>query len=133
MIEVKIYYHDTDCGGVVYYANYLKFLEQARSEFFAEKGITIKALSESGTLFVVGRQEIDYKSPAFYADTLQIYTRVSSLGAAKIEFEHEIKKPDGRLVAKARTLTVCVGRDFKPKAIPADIIRKMVCPESSPS
>ena len=125
MIEVKIYYHDTDCGGVVYYANYLKFLEQARTEFFAEKGMPIKTLAESGILFVVARQEIDYKSPAFYADTLQIYTRISHVGAVKIEFDHEIKKPGGQLVSKARTVTVCVDRDFKPTAIPEEIKKKI--------
>ena len=125
MIEVKIYYHDTDCGGGVYYANYLKFLEQARTEFFAERGIPIKTLAESGILFVVGRQEIDYKSPAFYADTLQIYTRISNVSTVKIEFDHEIKKPGGQLVCKARTVTVCVDKDFKPKAIPEEIKKKI--------
>jgi acyl-CoA thioester hydrolase len=125
VIEVKIYYHDTDCGGVVYYANYLKFLEQARTEFFAEKGMSVKALAESGILFVVTRQEIDYKSPASYGDKLQIYTRTCGVSAVKIEFEHEIKKPDGRLVCKARTTTVCVGPDFKPKAIPEEVKSKI--------
>lgn len=125
MIEVKIYYHDTDSGGVVYYANYLKFLEQARTEFFAEKGISVKELAESATLFVVARQEIDYKSPAFYADTLQIYTHISHISAAKIEFGHQIKKRDGQLVAQAKTVTVCVGSDFKPKAIPEEIKKKL--------
>jgi acyl-CoA thioester hydrolase len=125
MIEVKVYYHDTDCGGVVYYANYLKFLEQARTEFFAEKGAPVKELAESGTLFVVARQEIDYKSPAFYADILQVYTRVSNISAVKIEFEHQIKNRDGQLVCEAKTVTVCVGKDFKPKAIPEEIKRKL--------
>lgn len=124
-IEVKIYYHDTDSGGVVYYANYLKYLEQARTEFFSEKGMPVKDLADSGTLFVVARQEIDYKSPAFYGDTLRVDTHISNISAVKIEFEHEIKKANGQLVAKAKTLTVCVGRDFKPKAIPQEIKKKI--------
>ena len=121
MIEVKIYYHDTDCGGVVYYANYLKYLEQARTEFFAEKGLSIKELSDNDTVFVVLRQEIDYKSPAFYGDQLQITTRISRSTPVRIEFEHEIKKPGGQLVCSARTLTACVSRDLKPKPIPEDV------------
>jgi len=125
MTEVKIYYHDTDCGGVVYYANYLKFLEQARTEFFADKGMSVKELADSGILFVIARQEIDYKSPAFYADILQIDTHISSISAVKIEFEHRIKKKDGQLVCKAKTVTVCVGTDFKPKAIPEEVKKKL--------
>jgi acyl-CoA thioester hydrolase len=125
MIEIKIYYHDTDCGGVVYYANYLKFLEEARTEFFAEKGLSVRELAEGGTLFVVSRQEIEYKSPAVYGDLLQIYTRIAHATGVKVEFEHEVKKPDGKLVCTARTLTVCVSADLKPKAIPEEIKSKL--------
>jgi len=85
-MKKNIFYHDTDCGSVVYYANYLKYFEEARTEFFAQKGLSIKDLSERGVLFVVARQEIDYKFPAFYADTLEIKTRISEVGAAKIVF-----------------------------------------------
>lgn len=125
MIKVKIYYHDTDCGGVVYYANYLKYLEQARTEFFAERGLSVKKLAEAGTLFVVARQEIDYKAPATYADILEVCARVADIGAVKIEFEHEIKKPQGPVICKAKTTLVCVDKDFKPKAIPQDLKKKI--------
>jgi acyl-CoA thioester hydrolase len=125
MVEVKIYYHDTDCGGVVYYANYLKYLEEARTEFFAEKGLSIKDLAGSGTVFVVLRQEIEYKSPAFYGDLLQIYTRISHSTPVRIEFEHEIKKPDGQLVCFARTLTACVSNSLKPKPVPEEVKSKL--------
>lgn len=124
-MKVKIYYHDTDCGGVVYYANYLKFLEEARTEFFAEKGFPIKALSDRGILFVVARQEIDYKSPAFYADTLKIETRLAEISNVKMVFEHTIKNQEAKLVGNARTTLVCVGRDLKPQSIPADIQKKL--------
>jgi YbgC/YbaW family acyl-CoA thioester hydrolase len=65
-MRVRIYYHHTDCGGVVYYANYLKFLEEARTQFMEGKGVFIKDLIKQGVLFVVCRQEIDYKSQALY-------------------------------------------------------------------
>lgn len=120
-MKIRIYYHHTDCGGVVYYANYLKFLEEARTEFFAERGVSVKDLSEAGTLFVVSRQEIDYKLPAFYGDTLQIETRISNIFGVRIEFDYEIKNQNNQIVSKAKTILVCVDKNLKPKVIPEEI------------
>jgi acyl-CoA thioester hydrolase len=120
-MKKNIFYHDTDCGSVVYYANYLKYFEEARTEFFAQKGLSIKDLSERGVLFVVARQEIDYKFPAFYADTLEIKTRISEVGAAKIVFEHETFNQDNQLLNKAKTVLVCVDDRLKPQSLPEDI------------
>ena len=124
-MQVKIYYHDTDAGGVVYYANYLKFLEEARTEFFASRGISIKDLTLQGTLFVVARQEIDYKSPAFYGDILDVGAAISNTSAVRVEFEHEIKNQNKQLVVKAKTTLVCVDKNLKPKAIPEEIVAKI--------
>jgi acyl-CoA thioester hydrolase len=124
-MEKRIFYHDTDCGGVVYYANYLKYFEEARTEYFAKKGALIKDLAGKGILFVVARQEIDYKSPAFYADLLDIRTTVSQIGAAKIVFEHETLNQDGLLINKAKTIMVCVDEKMKPQQIPDDIRVKL--------
>jgi acyl-CoA thioester hydrolase len=121
----KIYYHDTDCGKVVYYANYLKFFEEARTEFFADKGFELKELAGRGVMFVVARQEIDYKYPAFYADTLDIRTAVSQVGAAKIVFEHETYNQNNQLLNKAKTVLVCVDDKLKPQAIP-DFLREKI-------
>jgi len=125
-VKVKIYYHHTDCGGVVYYANYLKFLEEARTEFMAERGLPVKELAERGILFVVARQEIDYKAPAFYADILQITTRISNMGAVKIEFSYEIVNQDAKPISLARTIMVCVDAQFRPKAIPEEVRSKLM-------
>jgi len=120
-MQVKIYYHHTDCGGVVYYANYLKFLEEARTEFLAEKGISVKELGQKGIFFVVARQEIDYKFPAFYADTLRIDTRISEVGRASIGFDYEIRNQNNQTVSKAKTILVSVDKNLKPKIIPKEI------------
>ena len=120
-MKVKIYYHETDCGGVVYYSNYLKFLEEARTEFFAEKGFSIKELADSGVMFVVARQEIDYKAPGVYGDILDIKTKVSEMSAVKIIFENEIYNQNNLLISKAKTILVCVDKNLKPKAIPDSI------------
>ena len=125
-MKIKIYYHDTDCGGVVYYANYLKYLEEARTEFFETNGFLIRELAQKGTLFVVARQEIDYKSPAVYGDVLIIDTRVANISGVKMEFEYEIKNQDARLISKAKTILVCVDKTLKPRPIPEDIKKKIV-------
>lgn len=125
-MQIRIYYHHTDSGGVVYYANYLKFLEEARTEFFQQRGIMIKELADSGVLFVVARQEIDYKFPAVYGDVLAVDAKLISAGAAKIEFANEIKNQDGKTVALAKTILVCVGKDFKPRQMPEEIRKKLL-------
>jgi acyl-CoA thioester hydrolase len=125
-MKKRIYYHDTDCGQVVYYANYLKYFEEARTEHFAEKGFAIKDLACKGVLFVVARQEIDYKFPAFYGDVLDIRTAVAEIGAAKIVFEHETLNQNGKLVNKAKTILVCVDDKLRPQTIPDDLRAKLV-------
>jgi len=120
-MKVRIYYHHTDCGGVVYYANYLKFLEEARTEFLEGRAASVKEMSRAGVLFVVARQEIDYKLPAFYGDILDIKTWVSETSAVKIIFEYDIKNQDSKLISQARTVLVCVGRNLKPQALPENI------------
>ena len=124
-MKKRIYYHDTDCGKVVYYANYLKYLEEARTEFFETRGVFVKDLDERGILFVVARQEIDYKSPAYYGDTLEIDTRMTNLARSKIEFEYDIKNQNGKLVSTAKTVLVFVDKSVKPKSIPEDVKNKI--------
>jgi len=125
-MKIKIYYHHTDCGQVVYYAKYLEFLEDARTEFFEDKGVSIKELVRQGILFVVARQEIDYKAPAFYADVLSIDTRVTEVGRAKIDFAYEIRNQNNQVISTARTVMVCVNGNFRPQAIPEEIRNKLV-------
>lgn len=124
-MKIRIYYHHTDSGGVVYYANYLKFLEEARSEFLEERGISIKESVKQGILFVVARQEIDYKSPAFYGDILEVETRLADVSRVKMEFEYDIRNQDRQLVSQAKTILVCVDSNLKPQIIPAEIKDKI--------
>ena len=124
-MKTRIYYHHTDCGGVVYYANYLNFLEEARTEYFALKSASIKQLADSGIMFVVCRQEVDYKFPAVYGDELEILTRVGEFSGVRIEFLHEIYNQSKRLIVKAKTVLVCVDKNLKPQAIPEDLRKKL--------
>jgi len=124
-MKTRIYYHHTDCGGVVYYANYLKFLEEARTEYFDLKNASIKQLADSGTMFVVARQEVDYKFPAVYGDQLEVLTQVGEVGGVRIEFLHEIYNQNKQLIVKAKTILVCVDKNLKPQAIPEDLRKKL--------
>jgi acyl-CoA thioester hydrolase len=100
-MEIKIYYEDTDCGGVVYYANYLKYFERARTRYLEERGVSVAGLMREGTVFVVVRAEVEYQSPARYGDTLAIDTVVSDMTAASFTFAHVVKdKASGRVVAE---------------------------------
>jgi acyl-CoA thioester hydrolase len=125
-MKTHIYYHHTDCGGVVYYANYLNFFEEARTEFFSEKGASIKQLADSGVMFVVARQEVDYKFPAVYGDDLDILTQIGALTGVRIEFLHEIYNQNKQLIVRGKTILVCVDKHLKPQAIPEELREKLV-------
>lgn len=119
-LEKRIYYHDTDCGGVVYYANYLKHLEEARTEFFSDIGIDLKELMDKGIYFVVSRVEIDYLAPARYRDLIRIQTGIDKLGYSTLHFLQRIYREDKTLI-EARTILVCVNSEFRPIRIPVNL------------
>lgn len=117
----RIYYHDTDCGGVVYYANYLKYCEEARTEYLRKKGLDLKNLSEEkGILFVVRKVDIDYKSPARYNDILDIYTDIIKIRNVSLDFFQEIKIQD-KVLVQASTTLVSINTQFNPVPIPEEI------------
>jgi acyl-CoA thioester hydrolase len=120
-IQKKIYYHDTDCGGVVYYANYLNFFEEGRTEHLAQCGVDLKTLSAQGTWFVVKRVEVNYKGPARYADTIQVITQISKIRNVSLEYEQRIMR-DTETLVEAKTVLVCVDASFKPAAINEKIL-----------
>ena len=117
--EVKIYYEDTDCGGVVYHANYLRYFERARTEFFAEKGISIKDYMNNGIRFVIVRAEIFFESPAKYGDVLVINSEVEKMRRVSLDFEHTIRRKgeDGILV-RAKIRLACLNGDGKLTQLP---------------
>lgn len=97
-MEIQIYYEDTDCGGVVYHGNYLKYFERARTQYLEERGLSVARLMKEGTVFVVVHAEVDYRSPARYGDRLIIETVVSSMTAASFTFSHVIRERESQRV-----------------------------------
>ena len=117
-MEIRVYYEDTDCGGVVYYANYLKYFERARTEYLESRGRSVAALMEQGTVFVVVHAEVEYHLPARYGDTLVIETAVAEVGAASLRFQHVIKeKGSGRVVVTGSARLAATDRNGKVKRL----------------
>ena len=124
--KVKVYYEDTDSGGVVYYSNYLKFLERARTEMINSFGLSNKKLlEEHKTLVIVRSCNIDYLSPSKLEDTLQIYSSIESFNKASFVIIQNIKKDDN-LIVKAKLKLVTVNQEGKPTKIPSVLEKKLV-------
>jgi len=125
---VRVYYEDTDVGGVVYYANYLKFMERARTEWLRALGFEQDQLMrDPGVLFAVRRVEIDYLKPALFNDQLTVVARVAGRGRASLEFEQEIRRePGGELLSRGRIKLACLtARGLRPSPLPAAIEEKL--------
>ena len=126
-MEIRIYYHDTDAGGVVYYANYLKYLEEARTEYLEKRGLSVKAFQERGFFYAVRKCTITYRSPAVYGDILICDAILKEVTAAQLIFDQKIyRKTDKNLVVEAQVSLVCLNRDFRPIQIPSDLKTKLL-------
>jgi acyl-CoA thioester hydrolase len=118
---IRVYYEDTDLAGIVYYANYLKFIERARTEFVRELGIDQGRLrDETGIVFAVRRIEADYLSPARFDDVLVAETVVEALSPARIVLVQRVSR-DGALLFDARVTLVALGPDGRAARLPAEV------------
>lgn len=124
---VRVYYEDTDAGGIVYHANYLKFCERARSEWVRELGLDQRRLRvEQGLIIVVRRMEVEFLRPALYDDLLEVTTTLRALGGARIELDQAVLRGGAPLFTAAVTL-VCVGADGRAARLP-DALRALMQP-----
>ena len=124
--EIKVYYEDTDSGGVVYYSNYLKFLERARTELINTIGLSNKILlDEYKTLIIVKSCNIEYMKPAKLEDKLQIYSSIESFNKASFIMIQNIKKKDD-LIIKAKLKLVTVNKEGKPIKIPSVLEKHLI-------
>ena len=125
-IEIRIYYQDTDCGGVVYYGNYLRYFEQGRTHWLEAQGLSVKSFMDEGTLFAVVHAELSYRSPARYGETLSIATTLTDLRAASFTFAHEIReKTSGRLVVEGSARLATVDTQGKLLKLPRDLRERL--------
>lgn len=120
-IDFRVFYEDTDAGGIVYHANHLKFGERGRTEFLRKLGFSNSGVaSENGLLFVVRRIEADYLRPARLDDLLTVKTALQTVKNTSFVMKQDIMRGEEHLFSMS-VLLVCVGRDGKPVGIPAAI------------
>lgn len=125
-LPIRVYYEDTDAGGVVYHSQYLNFMERARTEALRSLGFAQSVLRDKmGMLFVVRALQIQYQKPAIFDDELSVVTELTSMGRCMLTFGQTIQRGDQELV-KATVEVVCVDAvKFKPISIPAEIRNSM--------
>jgi acyl-CoA thioester hydrolase len=115
---VRVYYEDTDMGGIVYHANFLKYIERARSAWVRDLGINQNAMRAGGTIFVVRRVEADYLAPAHFDDALEVVTETASVSAARLVMEQVVMRGTTALF-RAMVTVVCVGPNGAPVRLPS--------------
>lgn len=125
-MDVRIYYEDTDAGGVVYHANYIKYLERARTEYFRSHNFFVAELARNGFVFPVVRLEIDFKAPAFHDDLLSVTTCPVRVGGSSITLSQNIERHhDGKLLVKGLVTLACISPALKARRIPLEIRRML--------
>jgi acyl-CoA thioester hydrolase len=123
---VRVYWEDTDAGGVVYYANYLKFMERARSEWLRAQGFEQDELrDEAGVVFVVRRVEIDYLSPARFNEQLDVSVSLHEMGRVSLSVRQELMRGSNCLARADVTLACVDATRFKPVKMPASLLQAL--------
>ena len=118
--DLQVYYEDTDMGGIVYHANYLRFIERARSDWVRSLGIDQMALREAGVVFVVRHIDCDYLSTSKFEDQLTVETRVREVTGARLMLEQVVLR-DRQVVFTARVTVVSMELTGRPTRLPAEI------------
>lgn len=127
--RLRVIYGDTDQMGVVYYANYFRYFELSRSEYFRARGGNYVELERTGFGLPVVEAHCDYKAPARYDDVLVVTVWVAELKRASIRFEYEVRR-DGepRVLATGHTRHACIARDGRPTGLPAEVMTLLSSP-----
>ena len=121
---IKVFYEDTDLAGIVYYANYLKFIERGRSTMVWDAGVDQSAMKDAGIVFVVRHIDADFLASAKFDDDIVVTTEIEPLSGLKIIFNQQVKRED-TVLFKARVTVVCMSIQGKPVRLPDAIQQKL--------
>ena len=133
-MKIKIYYEDTDCGGVVYYANYFKYFERARTDHLETHGLSVSDLHRQGIVFVVSEANASFKSPARYGEILVIDTLVSAPRKTVLTFSHIIREQQShRLIVEGAASLAMTNVQGKVQRIPHDFLKDLGLIQKSPA
>jgi acyl-CoA thioester hydrolase len=129
-LPVRVYWEDTDAGGIVYHASHVRFFERGRTEYLRAHGIEQSAMmtGEAGIFFAVRRMEIDYLKPAKLDDLLSVTTSTREVGGVRMVLVQRLMRGD-EVIATASVTVVTIGRDGRPHRVPADLRRRFGLPE----
>ncbi|MEE9397029.1 MAG: tol-pal system-associated acyl-CoA thioesterase [Methylococcales bacterium] len=124
---IRVYYEDTDAGGVVYHANYLKYFERARTEQLRGYGFELDVITQqAGIIFAIRSIKVDYIKPALFNELLEVTVVIDCLRPASILFEQQLVRPSGKVLCEANVRVACLGaNDLKPCLIPDFIAQRI--------
>jgi len=123
IFPLKVYYADTDSGGLVYYATYMRWMEMSRSEYFTRMGVDLRKQQQEGKIYVVAKAQLTYLKPGQYADLINLVVNISDVSLASFKFEYQFLRPEPNgtttTLVEATTQMVCVSTgDFRMQPIP---------------
>ena len=127
LLPIRVYYEDTDAGGVVHHSSYIKFFERARTEAFRQQGIELnELLSAYGLTFVVHSLTVKYLKPAYLDQLLYVSAEINMIGFASISYNQRVylERPNGELICEAKIRLACIDKIFKPTALP-EILKRL--------
>lgn len=125
-MEFRIYYEDTDAGGVVYHANYLRYFERGRTEYLRERGLSVADLAQRGYIFPVVHLELDYRAPGILDDLVRVETEVLEVGKTSFTLGQQVLRVvDGKLLAGGKVTLVCVGPGMKARRLPEELLQAL--------
>ena len=123
-VRVRVIYGDTDQMGVVYYANYFRYFELSRSEYFRQRGGSYIDVEKRGLMLPVVDALCSYRAPARYDDMLVVKCTVTRLKRASIEFSYEVRKDaEAAILCTGKTMHACINREGRPTALPEDVVK----------
>ena len=125
-MDIRIYYEDTDAGGVVYHANYLRYFERGRTEYLRERGVSVADLAVVGCIFPVVRLEAEYRAAARLDDLLRIETELLEVGKTSFTVgQQAVRAIDGNLLVDAKVTLVCVNPRMKARRLPEELLQAL--------
>ncbi len=122
-MKIRVYYEDTDCGDVIYYANYLRYMERSRTEYLRERGIDLLEWKQRGVTFVVTEVKVKYRSPGRYNDLLDVESEISEISSASLVFYTTIHNHKGILLVTGTVKLACINSEGHVQRIPEQIVK----------
>ena len=125
--HLRVGYEDTDCNGIVYHPNYLKFMERARCEYLRHKGLSFQRAKKDNILFAIQSAQLDYLKPAFLEDMLEVETSLIKIGGASLVFAQSIRAlhAPNIIYCVGKIKTVCINNEYKPRPLPKFLLMEL--------